>query len=353
MKGYFSVDTLYMTIKYPHADIFHKWNKHVLDVDHRKLSQGIPVNDFLISTGASGYKISLRRHDARIFLTPDVDDKRGENRGMGIWVQFGPKFLAEHFTHLQTATWELLTEIGVKEKYPTRITRVDLALDLFGVSMQEQNLDDWQNGWVGRSKVSAQYFNSRTGNLETINIGSRKSSVFIRVYDKIAQSIKDGDLEFWYEVWQQQPESVMRIEWEVKPSKGNFENYVLDFENFVGFTVYELMNYLLDWGRLCIPNSDDSTRTRWPESELWTLTREVASQWTQDLDKAKRLKKELAPWSDAYATQLMGMIAGGMARSNTDEPNIQDMFEKLQQSGIDYGKITNKANEKARILKLA
>ena len=352
MEGFFSVDTLYFTVKYPHADIFNKWNLYVEGVDHRKLKQGIPVNDFLITTGASGYKISLRRHDARVFLTPDVDDKRGEGKGMGIWVQLGPKYLAENFNRLQSSVWSLLREIGLKGKYPTRITRVDLALDLFGVSMQEQNLDDWKQGWVGRSKVSAQYFNSRTGDLETINIGSRKSSVFLRVYDKIAQSIKDDDLFFWFEVWKQKPEKVTRIEWEVKPNKGNFDNTVLDFSTFAGFTAYELMNYLLDWGRLCVPIENDTNRNRWPESELWKQARKVATQWTHDLGKVSRVKQDVKPWSEAYATQLVGMIAGGMARSNPDVPNIEDVFHKLQQMGFGYNTITQKAYEKATVLKL-
>ena len=35
----------------------------------------------------------MERHDARVFLTDDVDEKRGDGNGMGIWVQLGPKFL--------------------------------------------------------------------------------------------------------------------------------------------------------------------------------------------------------------------------------------------------------------------
>ncbi len=121
------------------------------------------MGEFLIKTGSSGYKISVWYQDARIYLTEEVDEKRGEGRGMGIWVQLGPKFLIQNGPNLKAAVNALLEAIGVFGEYETRITRIDIAMDLFGERMQEQSLDYWRKNWVGRSKVFFGAFHSRTG----------------------------------------------------------------------------------------------------------------------------------------------------------------------------------------------
>ena len=90
MKGSISIDTLYLSVKYPKADVFHKWYIFAEGVDHRKLNKGVVAGDFVVKGGACGYKVSVWQHDARLYLTDAVDDERGEGKGMGIWIQLGP-----------------------------------------------------------------------------------------------------------------------------------------------------------------------------------------------------------------------------------------------------------------------
>lgn len=350
MIGQVIIDTMYLTVKYPKSDVFEKWDYYTNGVDRRKLREGLPVREFLVRTGGSGYKISVWKHDARVFLTDDVDEKRGDGNGMGIWVQLGPKFLIMNGRNLHRAVRWLLRDIGVKGEHPTRISRIDIAMDLFGESMQEQNLEEWRNNWVGRSKVSKAFFNSRTGALETICIGSRESAVYLRIYDKRAQAIQDKDLPFWIDVWGGVDDEVTRIEWEVKPKDGNFDNYLSDFSKFDGFSARELLNYLLDWGRLAEPDISDVNRSRWPDSDFWQGLRGIAAQWADGVDwPITRFKPTMKPMSEQYAKQLAGMLAGGMARSNPENPNMDDVMEALKDYHTGLEVIKHKARAKSEI----
>ena len=339
-------------MKYPNRDIFDKYYRYVSEVDTRVLKEGCVVGDFVIKTGSSGYKISVWQHDARVFLTDQVDEKCGEGKGMGIWIQLGPKFLLENIYALQNGVYDFLYEIGIDEIYPISLTRIDLAIDCLGLSMQDQEFKYWTNGWVGRSTVSKVYLKPRTTLIESIYVGSRKSPIFLRVYDKVAQSISDGDYIYWLDIWKNYDGPVTRIEWEVKPKDGNFSDDLKNFNNFNGFSIRELMNYLLDWGRLCIPNPSDSNRNRWEDCPLWVEIREFVAKWSNGVNwPTSRYGKEFHGISEAYAKFLSGAISGGIAKFNPDNPSIEGLFEGLNEFGESVEKIMRNAEKKAKIIK--
>jgi hypothetical protein len=313
------------------------------------LKEGIASGDFVVRGGASCYKVSVWQHDARIFFTDQVDDKVGKDKGAGIWVQLGSKFLIHHLGNLQKAVKELLAAVGVVGEYPIKINRLDVAIDLFGVNMQKQDLNLWRAGWVGRSKVSADFFNSCTGSLETINIGTRGSSIFLRIYDKQAQAIKEGDIDYWLDVWNCSPSAVTRVEWELKPKQGGFPMDLQDFSLLTGFSVRELLKYLIDWGRLCTPNSADSNNRRWEDASFWQAARALVTQFSADDFPISRHGKEFHGVSDAYIKFLSGTISGGMARLASQEPDLYTLFDALSNKGHDLKAIRDKAIEKAAI----
>ena len=189
---------------------------------------------------------------------------------------------------------------------------------------------------MGHSKVSAFHLNSRTSDLETINIGSRKSAIFLRVYDKVAQAISEGDILYWLDIWQDCKGSVTRIEWEIKPKDGNFENDLQDFSLFTPISIRKTLNYLVsDWGRLCIPNPEDSNNRRWQDAELWQKARALATEFSEGVDyPTSRYGKEFYGVSDASIQQLSGTISGGMARLGIDKkPNMIALIEGLEKHG--------------------
>jgi hypothetical protein len=352
MKGYVLLDTLYIHVKYPNRDVFDNWYEPIKNVDSRILRQGIATENFTVRGGSAGYKISLWQHDARIFLTDQVDQKCGEGMGMGIWVQLGPKFIIQEMNNLHRAVQDLLSQAGVKGTYPMSITRLDIAVDLFDVSMQDQDVITWSENWVGRSKLSGVFYNSRSATLETFYIGSRKSPVFLRIYDKVAQSKAEGDYPYWRDVWGGYEGNVTRIEWEIKPKDGNFPNEITDFSKFNGFSVRELLAYLIDWGRLCIPGEEGSKRCRWEDDLFWKNLRGVIFDWGDGMHMpTSRLGKKYKGLSDQYIKFLSGTISGGMAKLTPENPKFFDMIEGLNLRGETLEKINEKAELKAKILK--
>ena len=220
-----SVDTLNLNVRYPRMDVFKRWYQATKDFDPSIVKRGIIKGDFVIRNGASGYKVSVWSHDIRAYLTDRVDEIIGDGMGMGIWIQIGPKYLLDHppGAKLREAIRSFLRGIGVRGDWPIRINRIDVALDLFGLELANEDIELWRHGWVGRAGLSSIYLNSRLRQLETINIGSRKSAVYLRIYDKVAQAEAEGDIEYWRDVWNGFPGPVTRVEWEIKPNKGGFE----------------------------------------------------------------------------------------------------------------------------------
>ncbi len=174
----------------------------------------------------------------------------------------------------------------------------------------------------------------------------------MRIYDKRAQAIKDNDFLFWLDVWGGVNEEVTRVEWEVKPSDGNFGFDLQDFSQFNGFTARELLNYLIDWGRLAEADSQDTNRNRWPDSEFWQGIREVSAQWADGVDwPITRFRHTMKPLSEAYVTQAAGVLSGAMARCNPDNPNLMDMLEEFKHFHNGLETLKHKARAKSEIIK--
>ena len=352
MEGFVAIDTLYLHMKYPKRDIYDMYHQPVEGVDTRILKTGFVYGDFVIKGGGSGYKVSVWQHDARVFLTDQVDEKCGEGEGMGIWIQLGPKFLIHNMNDLKSEIIYFLIDIGIKDFFPISVTRLDLAIDCLGLAMVNQNENFWKNGWVGRSQLSKVIYNSRSSNLESIYIGSRQSPIYLRIYDKVAQSIADGDYLYWLDVWKNFEGPVTRIEWEVKPKKGNFPERLTDFDKFNYEAVRELLVYLLDWGKLCNPDLADSNRSRWEENQLWLEIRELAEKWLNGVNwPTSRFGKEFHGVNEKYIKFLSGTISGGMAKINPDEPTLIGLLHGLEDAGESPDKIQRKAKMKAELVK--
>jgi hypothetical protein len=321
--------------------------------DSRELKNGVTEGDFVVRGGSAGYKASVWSHDVRAFLTDEVDELRGEGLGMGIWVQIGPKFILDHppGNELRKAVREFLSAIGVRGDWPIRITRIDIAFDLFGVELANQNIELWRQGWVGRAGVSSSFFNSESGQLETINIGSRRSAIYLRIYDKVAQAKAEGDILYWRDVWNGYSGPVTRIEWEVKPNKGGFEE-LYDFDQLSKRKIVELLNRLMKSGRLCIPNPNDSNNRRWEISDFWKIVISAAEDWAGDITwPTSRLGKEFKGITEGYLRGLKGNLSGGMAKLSPENPNLFNMLSALDEYGFGLEKIQKDAEAKAEIIK--
>ncbi|HMN11326.1 MAG TPA: hypothetical protein PKD55_03255, partial [Bellilinea sp.] len=186
------LDSLYLVVEYPHADVFQAWSLGVSDLSKPELYAGIPYGDMVLKRGANGYKLSVWDGDARVFLTDRVEDRlKGSSaagQGMGVMLQLGPKWLRRFGNPadaqaLKDGVWTQLVCFGIKhpEKYPMRVNRLDIALDVLGLDMASFSVDEWRRQWVGYAKPRTFHLSRLTGDLTGITIGSRKGNVCLTV----------------------------------------------------------------------------------------------------------------------------------------------------------------------------
>ena len=287
-----------------------------------------------------------------MYLTDQVDELLGDGNGMGAWVQLGPRFLLEHplDQELKRGVAGLLQGTGIVGDWETRVTRLDVAIDIPDVRLSEEDVGQWQRGWVGRAKVSSTYMSPRSGDLQGIAIGSRRSAVYLQIYDKVAEAIKDCDYMQWISAWDGFLGPVARIEWEVKPNKGGFAASVADFRMLTEEGVVLLVNYLLKWGRLCVPTSDSNNR-RWPVAPLWGKVETVVDEWgrgTRGMMRRQRVGP--AGVTDKYLRFVEGTVTGAMARVNPREPSLVSVLEELGKRGRGLTDMERDAKRKGEVI---
>jgi hypothetical protein len=229
------------------------------------------------------------------------------------------------FTSYETLSkciFDLLRNFHVPspEKYPIRINRIDVALDIVGLGVADFSVDEWRQGWIGRASGKHFYDDASTGELSGLAIGSSKGAVRFKVYDKILESRKTRDLNFWLSVWEIDTEkleqlTIARFEWSFKPYNAKFigMQYLSDYSFD---RLKELLNYATQkWGRLCIPHPDRNP-SRWNIHPLWVKVRRMMiEEW--DIDHVGIAKRDyyLAPdLNPAYLSSVTGWLGGLMAR---------------------------------------
>lgn len=317
--GFLGIDSLYLVVEYPSSDVFERWSSFALPSDPR-LSDGVVVDDFVLRRGANGYRLSVWRGDARLFVTDRVEEN-SPGEGMGVMLQLGPKWLAQYpiwaDRSLRAAVRQQLLDFGLGSlSYPIRLNRLDVTVDVLGCDVGAFSVDDWLYGWVGYASRKDFHVSSR-GVLETISVGSSEGVVRFKVYNKVAEAISRGTLGFWSSVWGVGDDllPVARFEWSVRPYEGQFEGlrYLddLTFERFCA-----VLGYVLErWGALRVPG-DDVNRSRWSLHPLWSRLVALVHEWMFD-GSGRRVKRDYvttSDLSDRYLSLVVGLLAGAAVR---------------------------------------
>lgn len=348
-KSIVHLDTLHLSVRYPKSDVFRIYERLVDGIDRRTLKDGVVYKDTVIQTGMGAYSLSVWDGDIRAYLTDDVDSKRGDGMGLGIFVQIGPRFLLKNADRLHEAVNEFLISIGVIGDWLIKINRMDLAIDLLGVSLSDQKTIDWQEGWVGRAKKNQ--FHCEREKIETIYIGAKRSAIYLRIYDKRLQASEKGDIEYWREFWGGFNGPVTRLEWQVDPREANFEDLV-NFADLNRASFVSLANYLLTWGRLAIPDAGDSNQSRWENHPFWVNVEREIKAWRGDNSSSlKRGSDEFREISEGYVNSTAGTISGALARFAIDTPSFDDLFKGMAEFGKGKKTMLKDAEQKLKILK--
>lgn len=150
---------------------------------------------------------------------------------------------------------ELLDQIML---YDGKCTRIDMAMDDKTGSLIpfDKIKEAVRNGYVcSRWKTSTEYIKRKLQDGEvigqTINVGSRKSKMFMRIYDKAMEQGLDIP-------W-------IRIEMEIRDERAEALQNILLFEDKIGHVYAKIINNYI---RFLKPNND-SNRSRWPTAHWW------------------------------------------------------------------------------------
>jgi hypothetical protein len=338
------IDTLFINVQYPGNDIYYSWYEMVDKMPAYMLKEGVPAKGFVVSPGKLGYNLCVSWGNVSAYLSKYNVSERADGIGMGILLQIGPLFINMYQDEVYSEILRFLEKLGLPDIFPMTVTRVDLRIDLLGFPIKGIPRVSLENQWVGRAELTKTYSNGPI--IQGYEIGSRQSAVFLRIYNKVLEAKKSGDLSYWYRVWGQKPSEVTRIEWQVRPKKGDFPESIKQFALLNSHSMAELGKYLLSWGRLTMPMSNDSVKSRWPLHPLWDLLHRGIEQYSQKpLSELKRTPASYEKSICDLIPMTEGLISTLMARQNPENPNWADVEEKL-----DWGKIHDDAAHKGQNL---
>jgi phage replication initiation protein len=176
--------------------------------------------------------------------------------------------------------------------YDGNCTRIDMAMDdkTGEIIPFEKIKKSIRQGYVSsRWKTSAEYIKRKLNDGEiigqTVTVGSRKSKMFMRIYDK---AMEQGIESPW-----------IRIEMEIRAERAEKLQNILLFEDNIGRVYARIINNYI---RFLEPSSD-SNRSRWPTAPWWenlireigklSLTRKPADRTVEDV--REWVKQQVGP----------------------------------------------------------
>jgi phage replication initiation protein len=220
----------------------HSLNKEEVIVQVLNLN----LADFIeLPKGRYGYKKQLALGHISVLYNGAED--------MGIHVILSGKGCREYES--DSTLLELLDRIML---YDGKCTRIDMAMDdkTGDIIPFDKIIEAIQEGTISsRWKTSTEFIKRKLHDGEivgrTINIGSRKSKMYMRIYDK---ALEQGQDTPWY-----------RIEMEIKDERAENLQSILLFESQIGQVFAKIINNYI---RFLEPN-DDINRSRWPTAPWW------------------------------------------------------------------------------------
>jgi len=237
----------------------------------KKIAQGPDHEAAKAQMELAGHVFEVKDKSSGLFAFTLVDDafmirlSNGKAKKLPMaYVQVSSRLLSHKKPDkMESELRAILASLGVV--YAPKVSRVDLYLDF----ASDLNMEGWRrDAWVTRAKAVAQYAEDVDFTGWTIGAGG---VVMARLYQKFIESLKSGK-EYLHGLWRlagwdgQLP--VWRMEFQ-------FKREVLDQLGLDGLgSVLEhqggLWSYATtEWLRLCCPNPDDQTRSRWTNHPLW------------------------------------------------------------------------------------
>ena len=210
---------------------------------------GLEGCPFETVTGSKGFR--LRQYYGGISV--HYNEKELFHAGDFIWLEMSGQGCRSYESY-GCGDYEKLFKLVREDPQNIHITRLDIAFDdMTGVFDIDHICDETRlEHFVSRTSTYQSIY-SNAGN--AVYFGSKKSNVFIRIYDKAAERGFDGKEFHWVRCELQLKDVNARGFVEKLQYKGLQELYLGVLKNYLSFRV---------------PQGDDSNKRRWPEAEWWS-----------------------------------------------------------------------------------
>ena len=275
----------------------------------KKLAQGPDHEAAKAQILLDGHVFEVKDKSTGMFAFTLVDDaymirlSAGKSKKLPMaFVQIGSRYLAHKSPQAtESELRAILRSLGAIS--PPKVSRVDLYIDFAStVNMEEWN----REAWVTKARAVNQYADGKDFTGWTIGGGD----IMCRLYNKLIELKKSGKeylLDLWVKAGWLGIEPVWRLEFEFK--REVLQQLGLDDLPSVMDSLAGLWSYATnDWLRLCLPNDDDKTRSRWPAHPLWQLLSSV--DWAQDGGPMLRTYRPVrAPSLEWLGVRLAALIA--------------------------------------------
>jgi hypothetical protein len=222
------------------------------------------------------------------------------------------KLSSEYLTHLspedaEKKLYDILSHLGILES-SANVSRIDLFVDF----VSHQNMEAWsRDAWVTRATSINAYSIQQRFTGWAIGLGG---VLVARLYDKfyeIFSSNKGYLIPLWENAGWKAGEPIWRLEFQ-------FEREVLVQKDVVKLrdtlsNLNGLWSYATtEWLKLCCPNPDDKTRSRWPIHPLWLALSNVDWETSGGVLKS-RFSNERIPNDQAALLRAFSSLTTWMA----------------------------------------
>lgn len=207
---------------------------------------GLIGNDFTDMYGMQGY--------ANRFYLNGISIHFNSARNEGVWVEMSGQG-CRAFESLSTSDWFSLFDLILNDDY--NITRLDVAFDDHSgiIPLKKIANDVRQENYVSKFKARSITCTFASGDVGyTIDLGSRKSAIKFRIYDKAFERNREEE-GHW-----------VRCECQLRDERATEFLKKLDTENVSDLFLGVLVNYI----RFVTPSTTDTDKHRWKLRKYWS-----------------------------------------------------------------------------------
>jgi hypothetical protein len=269
---------------------------HIFEVKDR----GAPMFPFILEDNA--FRIQVSRSAGKVPLA---------------YVKVSSEYLTHVLPHTAEESLRRVVAMLGEISETSNVSRIDMFVDF----ASSEDMESWdREAWVTRARSINAYSVDNKFSGWSVGLGGIISA---RLYDKTLE-IQKSKKTYLHDLWKASGwdgvSPVWRLEFELKREVLT-EHRVSKLDDALR-NLNGLWSYCTtDWLRLCLPNPEDKTRSRWPIHPLWGYLSSV--DWeTSGGELSKRFNNARVPSDEKLFSLAFSMVINFMAKAG-----IRDLYE--------------------------